>query len=85
MYFTYVLQSEKDHQLYIGFTKNLEERLAFHNQGKVQATAGRRPLTLIYYEACLNQADAVKREKYLKTGYGRRYLKSRLANHMQII
>jgi len=82
MYFTYVLQSEKDHQLYVGYTKNLKERIVFHNQGKVRATAERRPLTLIYYEACLNEVDAVKREKYLKTGYGRRYLKSRLTNHL---
>ena len=82
MYFTYVLQSEKDKQLYIGFTKNLKKRIAFHNEGKVRATAGRRPLTLIYYEACLNEFDAVKREKYLKTGYGRRYLNNRLANYL---
>ena len=82
MYFTYVLQSEKDKQLYIGFTKNLKKRIVLHNEGKVRATAGRRPLTLIYYEACWDEFDAVKREKYLKTGYGRRYLNNRLANYL---
>ena len=84
MYFTYVLQSEQDKQLYIGFTKDLKRRIAFHNDGKVRATVGRRPLTLIYYEACLNEVDAVKREKYLKTGYGRRYLNDCLANYLFI-
>ena len=73
MYYTYVLQSKKDNKFYIGFTKDLKNRMAFHNNGKVRATVGRRPLSLIYYEACLNEADAVKREKYLKAGYGRRY------------
>ncbi len=82
MYYTYVLQSKKDNKFYIGFTKDLKNRLAFHNSGKVRATAGRRPLSLIYYEACLNEADAVKREKYLKTGYGRRYLNNRLSSHL---
>ena len=84
MYFTYVLQSEKDNQFYIGFTKELRKRIALHNEGKVRATTGRRPLTFIYYEACLNEVDAVKREKYLKTGYGRRYLNNRLANHLLV-
>ena len=82
MYFTYVLQSEKDSQLYIGFTKDLKGRIELHNSGKVRSTAERRPLSLIYYEACLNETDAVKREKYLKTGYGRRYLNKRLADHL---
>ena len=78
MYYTYVLRSKKDGRLYVGFIKDLKERVSLHNFGKVQATAARRSLSLIYYEACLNADDAVKRQKYLKTGYGRRYLKSRL-------
>lgn len=83
MFYTYVLQSQKNKQLYVGFTKDLKNRIAFHNSGKVRASAGRRPLTLIYYEACLSEVDAIKREKFLKTGYGRRFLKNRLADHLQ--
>ena len=82
MYFTYVLQSEKDSRLYVGFTKDLKARISLHNSGKVRSTSGRRPLSLVYYEACLSERDAIDREKYLKTGYGRRYLKNRLEGYL---
>ena len=65
-YYTYVLLSKKDNKFYIGYTKNLKLRFEQHNKGKVQSTKERRPLELIYCEACLNQKDALKREKYLK-------------------
>ncbi|MBU0708810.1 GIY-YIG nuclease family protein [Patescibacteria group bacterium] len=78
MYYTYVLQSLKDNNLYIGFTDNLDQRLSEHNNGRVTATKSRRPLKLVYYEACLNKRKALLREKYFKTGFGRRYLKSRI-------
>ena len=78
MFYTYVLKSEKDKKLYIGFTKDLKNRYCEHNDGKVEATKERRPLSLIYYEACLSKERAVKREKYFKTGFGRRFLKSRI-------
>ena len=67
MYYTYVLKSEKDGNLYIGFTKDLKQRFELHNKGKVDSTKERRPLKLIYYEACIDQKDATKREKYFKT------------------
>ena len=78
MYFTYVLESKKDNKLYVGFSSNLKSRLKKHNDGFVKATKNRRPLKLIYYEACLDKAKAILREKYFKTGYGRRYLTSRI-------
>ncbi|MBI5071701.1 GIY-YIG nuclease family protein [Candidatus Falkowbacteria bacterium] len=78
MYYTYVLQSLKDYKLYIGFTDNLRKRFWEHQTGKVTATKNRRPLKLVYYEACLDKKSAIKREKYFKTGFGRRYLKERL-------
>jgi putative endonuclease len=53
-----------------------------HNDGNVYSTKRRRPLNLIYYEACLNQQDATHREKYLKTSWGKRYLKTRLKNYL---
>ena len=80
MFYTYVLQSEKDGNLYIGWTQDLRERLTNHNQGLVESTKNRRPFRLVYYEACVVKEDAVKREKSLKTGFGRSYLNRRLTN-----
>jgi len=65
-YYTYVLLSEKDKKHYTGYTKNLKLRFEKNSKGLVDSTKNRRPLKLIYFEACLNQKDALKREKYLK-------------------
>lgn len=78
MFYTYVLRSEKDKKYYIGCTDNLIKRIKEHNNGLVQATKFRRPLKLVYYEACISKINAYKREKYFKTGFGRRFLKSRI-------
>ena len=78
MFYTYVLYSEFDHNLYVGFTKDLELRIKQHNNGEVQSTKSRLPLTLIYFESCVERWDAIRREKYLKTHYGRMFLKKRL-------
>jgi putative endonuclease len=77
-----VLISEKDGNLYTGFTKNLKVRFEQHNKGQVESTRGRRPMKLIYYEACLNQEDATHREKYLKTYHGKMYIKRRLKSYL---
>lgn len=81
-YYVYVLLSKTDNNLYTGYTKNLLQRLKEHNSGKVASTKHRRPLELIYWEGCLNQKDATKREKYLKSSWGKRYIKNRLKNHL---
>jgi len=78
MFYTYVLLSRKDKKFYVGWTIDLKERVQFHNLGKVNATKSRRPLDLVYYEACISKEKAIKREKYFKTGYGRRFLKTRI-------
>jgi putative endonuclease len=83
MYYTYVLLSEKDNEFYIGFTKDLKRRFQEHQGGKALSTVKRRPLKLIYYEACLNETDARKREKYFKTGFGRRFLNNRLKEFIE--
>ena len=62
MYYVYVLYSTKDRKKYTGYTKDLKLRLEMHEQGKVESTKSRRPLKLIYYEACLKREDA-KKEK----------------------
>ena len=78
-YYTYVLQSLKDNNLYVGWTDNLKGRILEHNQGNVSSTRWRRPFQLIYFEACLSREETLRREKYFKTGFGRRFLKNRLA------
>ena len=81
MYYIYVLQSGKDKKRYVGYTNNLKLRFEQHCKGLVESTRNRRPLKIIYYEACLNQQDAIKREKYLKTHYGKMFLKKRLKSY----
>ena len=78
MWFNYVLQSQKDNMWYTGYTDDLKKRVEEHNKGLVYATRKRRPLKLIYYEACLNEQDAKIREQYLKSGVGKKYIKNRL-------
>ena len=79
-YYVYILKSEKDKKNYAGYTQNLDLRFEQHQNGEVESTRHRRPLRLIYFEGCLNKEDAMKREKYFKTHYGKMYLKNRLLN-----
>lgn len=81
MYYTYVLLSSIDNKFYIGYTNNIEVRLENHREDLVESTKNRRPLKLIYCEICLNKYDALHREKYFKSGFGRRFLKNRLENY----
>ena len=72
----------KDHKFYIGYTKNLKQRFEEHEKGLVESTKHRRPLKLIYYEACLDRSDATRREKYFKTHHGKMYLGKRLKSYL---
>jgi putative endonuclease len=83
MFYVYILLSPKDGSLYTGFTNDLKKRLVKHNSGRVFSTKSRRPLKLIYCEVCLNEQDAKQREKYFKTGIGKRFIKYRLKNYFQ--
>jgi putative endonuclease len=78
MYYTYLLLSKKDQRWYTGSTGDLRKRFDEHNKGRNFSTKNRAPFELIYYEACLNKEDSQNREKFLKTGMGKRYLKNRL-------
>jgi putative endonuclease len=78
MYCTYVLRCG-DGKLYVGSTGDLRRRIGEHRARHVPATAVRLPVTLEYYEACHSEISARRREKQLKTGFGRAYLKRRLA------
>ena len=82
MFYTYVLRSEIDNNFYTGYTKDLKLRFEEHEKGRVESTKNRRPLKLVYYEACLSQQDATHREKYLKTYHGKMFLKNRLKSYL---
>lgn len=82
MYYTYILKSLKDNNFYTGYTKNLKLRFEQHCKGLVNSTKDRRPLILVYYEACLHQQDATHREKYLKTYLGKMFLRNRLKSYL---
>lgn len=84
-YYIYVLRSLKDNKFYTGYSNNLRKRIQQHQKGLVQSTKHRLPVELIYFEGCNNQQDATKREKYLKTTYGKRYLKNRMVNYLDNI
>ena len=80
--YIYVLRSTKDGQFYVGLTRDLRARLLAHNKGQVPSTKQRIPLELIYWEGCLNESDAAQREKYLKSAWGKRYIKGRLRRYL---
>jgi len=85
MFFVYVLISSKDKNLYIGFSENVIQRLEEHNSGKNISTRNRRPFELIYYEAYIDQKDALGREKFLKSGSGHRFLEKQLKHTFEKI
>ena len=70
--------------MYTGVTNDLRKRFRQHNSGKSTWTKKDMPWTLAYYEACLNQDDAKSREKYLKSGMGKRYIKNRLKRFLSL-
>ena len=78
MYYVYVLLSRKDNHMYIGFSADMEKRLRAHNAGKVRSTKSRRPFVLVYFENYSFESEALNREKYLKSGIGREFIKDKI-------
>ena len=76
MFTVYVLQSNKDGQLYIGMTGNLKRRLRQHDSGQQRSTRLHLPYRLIYTEEVTTRAEARERERYLKSGIGREFVKN---------
>ncbi|MFA7255719.1 MAG: GIY-YIG nuclease family protein [Candidatus Omnitrophota bacterium] len=75
-YYVYALRSLKDGRLYIGFSKNPQERLRQHNDGMCRSTRNRRPFRLIYSELCGPRVEARRKEIWLKSGAGHSFLKA---------
>lgn len=84
MYYVYMLRSKKNAMWYTGSTNDLRKRLNQHNNGESAWTKSGVPWEVIYYEACLNEEDTRSREKYLKSGMGKRYLKNRLKRFLSL-
>jgi putative endonuclease len=76
MFFVYILQSEKSARFYIGYSENPDRRLAEHNSGKVKSTKPFRPWIKVYIESYLSEAEAIKREKYLKAMKSKVYIQN---------
>ena len=70
-------------QFYIGYTADLKKRVELHNKGKIESTMRRIPFELVYYEVCPHKKDALHRERYLKTTYGKRYIRNRLKYYLK--
>ena len=81
MFYVYVIESIKNEELYIGYSSDLRRRFQEHNQGLNFSTKRYKPWKCIYYESCLHEKDAKRREKYFKTSQGQRLLKRRLKEY----
>lgn len=84
-FYVYILYSLADQGFYIGFSTDLKQRITKHAKGEVTATKLRRPLKLIHYEYFINKEDALAREEFLKSGYGRKQLKEILRRSMKAL
>lgn len=75
MFWVYALKSVRHKYIYVGMTNCLERRIAEHQNGQNKTTQPYRPFILIYKEELSNRVEARKREKYLKSGIGKEFLK----------
>ncbi|HHE76468.1 MAG TPA: GIY-YIG nuclease family protein [Candidatus Parcubacteria bacterium] len=85
MYYVYVLYSKKLNKRYIGYCADLKRRLRYHNSGNSKFTSKGVPWNLVFYEAFISKKDAVREEKFLKSGSGRKRLEYLLENTMNLI
>lgn len=87
MHYTYVLlctdKKRNRKKFYIGSTEDFKNRVIEHKNKSIKTTKSFDRIELVYYEACLNKTDAIHREKQLKTGFGRGYIKRRLENYLK--
>ncbi|MBP6931719.1 MAG: GIY-YIG nuclease family protein [Candidatus Pacebacteria bacterium] len=78
MYYTYIIQSEKDNTYYYGHTDDLKKRLLEHNSGYSEYTSSKIPYHLVWYGAFLKKEKAISFEKYLKSSSGHAFANKRL-------
>ena len=84
MYYVYILENQSDKSLYIGFSADLRQRIAAHQNGRGSRTTKlKKEWKLIYYESYLDKNDAIGREKFLKSGSGRKYIYKQLFHYLK--
>ena len=83
LYYVYVIESQKNRDLYKGFTSSVNKRIKEHNSGLTESTRNNRPWKMVYCEIFINKQDAISREKYLKGSWGRKFLKDVLQNYFK--
>lgn len=76
-YCVYVLKSDNHYRFYVGMTSDIERRVKEHNSGKTKSTKGYRPWRLFFFEEYLDRVEARTREKYLKSGIGKEFIKNK--------
>jgi putative endonuclease len=85
MYYVYLLENTNDQSWYIGYTSDLRRRIKDHNNGVgCRTTSMKKGWKLIYYEAYIMHKDAIGREKFLKSGSGKTYLKKQMKNYLSL-
>ena len=88
MFYTYILRcidiKRKRRKFYVGTTEDLEKRISNHKNKSIKTTKSFDRIELVYYEVCFDKTDAIRREHQLKTGFGRGYIKRRLASYLKI-
>jgi len=83
MHYVYLMECADDKSWYIGYSANLRQRIDRHQKGDgARTTARKKHWLLVYYEAYKNEEDARGRERFLKSGAGRKYLKKQLQNYL---
>lgn len=83
MWYVYIITSDRYGKIYVGLTNDLRRRFAQHNSGRVFSTKPYRPFILIYYEAHHDKNDAAKREQFLKSGWGKNWIKRTLQGYLK--
>jgi putative endonuclease len=84
MWYTYILESIKNKNFYIGSTDDLKRRFKEHNQGRGgKYTKKQGKFKIVFYEAYVDKKDALKAEKFFKSGYGREIIKDKLENYLK--
>ena len=76
MIFVYAIRSSLRNYIYVGMTNDVQRRFAEHNNGENKSTKAYKPFTLIYMEEFPNRTTARVKEKYLKSGVGKGFLRS---------
>ncbi len=77
IYYVYVLKSVAHNRIYVGSSRDVNARLKLHNSGRVKSTKPYRPWILLEKHTYKTRGEAVKFERFFKTGQQKEYIKQR--------